>query len=275
MADDEDSKEKRKLAAEKRRQKLLERGSNRLAFVTGETKKLEEDQGKPSVKRKNSTAKAVAAEVEALMPEEERKATGSVVEEVPDPRTTETKGTSPAPKPTDSSARTAEHSATQSPTSVSPNEGEEVSRPQSSEDRNPTQRKSSQRLDPAGAAGVNVLGASRVVLVVALALALGSQGILWSVSNLADRWMKEGFSQPILLQFLFVNSGSLVVEILVDSARTPPSVMQRGAGKIISRAGTSIKFAKQTLDAGALFFFVYILTLSLVSAMLELHLFPG
>mmetsp|Transcript_1723 Transcript_1723/g.10634 ORF Transcript_1723/g.10634 Transcript_1723/m.10634 type:complete len:102 (-) Transcript_1723:857-1162(-) len=52
MADDEDSKEKRKLAAEKRRQKLLERGSNRLAFVTGETKKLEEDQGKPSVKRK-------------------------------------------------------------------------------------------------------------------------------------------------------------------------------------------------------------------------------
>lgn len=269
MADDEASKEKRRLAAEKRRQKLLERGSNRLAFVTGETKKLEEEQGKPSVKRKNSTANAAAAEVEALMPEEERKATGSVVEEVPDPRTNETKGTRPAPKPTDSYAPTAEHSATQSPTTVSPKEGEEVSKPHGSDSRNPTHRRTSQRIAVAGAAGVNVLGASRLVLVVALALALGSQGALWSVSNVADRWMKEGLSQPILLQFLFVNSGSLVVEILIDSSRTPSSAMQRGVGKIISRAGTGIKFAKRTLDAGALFLFVYILTLSFVSAMLE------
>lgn len=271
MADEEEVKEKRRLAAEKRRQKLLERGSNRLAFVTGETKNLDEGQGKPRVKRKNSAAKAVAAEVDALMPEEEQLGTGSVVEEAPDRGTAEPKRSTPAARTIDTPQPTAEHSATHNPTIASQRDVEEVSGPQSSGARTSTRSKTSQPVGATASSYVNVLGASRLVLVVALAVALGSRGVLWSLSKVSDRWMREALSQPILLQFLFLNSGSLLAEVFIDSAGTPQSLQQRGAGKIISRAGKGFKFVMQTLDAGALFFFVYILTMSIVSVLLELQ----
>lgn len=260
MTEADDLKEKRRIASEKRRQKLLERGSNRLAYVTGETKNLEAGTSKPSGKGRESLSVEGAlteAKEENFISEREGY-TSEKQEPTVAKSTPETDGFDA------SVAQGTEASTTQSPALASLGDEEEWSGPRREPVAIPPRTGASRKTSTSRSTLSDVFNTSRLVVLVTLAIFLGSRDILWSESQVSHPWMQHALSQPILVQFLLLNGGALLGEMLVGSFGSSHPASQRGVFQMLGRAGKCLEMTKKTLDGGALFFFLYVLVLSVL-----------